>query len=320
MTLLQIEDLQTCLSLKEKKFLVSDNISLDLQENEILGLIGESGCGKTLTCLSMAGLVPKHAIIQYKRFIFQGREIDLSDPGDIKKMRAKGISYIFQESASHINPLFCIGDQIAESVFYSLGLKKEEAKKESLLLLEQVGLTPATQYYKSFSHQLSGGMNQRAMIALALSSRPKILVADEPTTALDASIQNDIVNLVRSLIRKLEVSVIWITHDISLIQNFADRIAIMYAGRIVEIGESHRIFTQPAHPYTKALISCLPENLKQKRFTSITGEVADLSNLPGGCKFHPRCPFRMEQCLKIEPDFITVDIQQKAKCYLLPKG
>jgi oligopeptide/dipeptide ABC transporter ATP-binding protein len=320
MNILSLEDLQTTLAYKDKRIVVCDHINLELKKNEILGLVGESGCGKTMACLSLTGVVPKNALIRFKNFSFDGCEIDYLDQRILKELRINGISYIFQESEEYINPLFSIGDQIAESISFASRVTKSEAAKEALELLERVGLNPAKEYYSRFIHELSGGQNQRAMIALALSTSPKVLIADEPTTALDVSIQRAILNLIRQLVKERGISVIWITHDISLISNIVDRLFVMYAARIVEEGDTQKILKMPAHPYTQALLSCLPERLTKKRFIPISGEVADLSELPSGCKFHPRCPYRMDVCLKQEPSWTEVRHGQKAKCYLLQKA
>ncbi len=318
--ILKVENLNTRIREREKTLIVADKIDFELGQNEILGVVGESGGGKTMTAFSLTGLVPGNAEILCSGLFFEGKKIDPSHPEEIKKIRAKGISYIFQEATTYINPLFSVGDQIKECIRYNLSLSEKEAKREAQQQLETVGLVPAQEYYHRFSHQLSGGMNQRVMIAMAISSRPKILIADEPTSALDVTIEQSIVCLIQELVKKMQFSCIWITHDISLIQSFADRIAVMVAARIVEIGKSSQVYQKPAHPYTKALIACLPENLKLKRFAPIQGDVPDLSQLPPGCKFNPRCPYRMAQCLSEEPNFFDVDKEQRARCFLLQKS
>jgi len=319
MNILSLEDLQTTLVYGDKRIVVADHIDLNLKKNEILGIVGESGCGKTMTCLSLAGLVPKNAVIRFKNYSFDDCAIDLFDHRTLKALRTKAISYIFQESEEYINPLFSIGEQIAESIIFTSRISKSEAEKEASRLLEQVGLSPSNEYYSRFIHELSGGQNQRAMIALALSTSPKVLIADEPTTALDVSIERSILELTRQLVRTRGISVIWITHDISLISSIADRLFVMYAARVVEEGGTQKILKTPAHPYTQALLSCLPERLTKKRFVPIPGDVADLSDLPAGCKFHPRCPYRMDICLKKEPGWTEVRHDQKAKCYYVQK-
>lgn len=318
--ILAIKELQTTLAYKGKRIIVCDCVDIELKKNEIIGLVGESGSGKTMTCLSLTGLVPKNAVIRFKNFVFEGCEIDTFNQGTLNALRANGISYIFQEPGEYINPLFSIGDQIAESIFFTLHVAKSQAKEDALKLLNSVGLTPAQEYYSRFIHELSGGQNQRAMIALALSTFPKVLIADEPTTALDISVEKAILDLIRELVKARGISVIWISHDISLISNIADRLFVMYAARVIEEGATQKILSSPAHPYTQALLSCLPERLTKKRFIPIPGEVADLSELPKGCKFHPRCAYRMEVCLKLEPHWTEIENDQKAKCYYLQKA
>ncbi len=231
-TILEIKNLHTKFSDKNRSITVSDNISLELKANEILGVVGESGSGKTMTALSLTGLLPDGWRTSCSRFSIDAKDINISKENELKKIRASGVSYIFQEAVSYINPLFSIGDQITETIMYNRGYAKDEAVKETYKLLEDVGLTPAAELYGRFAHQLSGGMNQRAMIALAISSHPKILIADEPTTALDVTIEYSIVKLIRRLIKELNLSVIWITHDISLIQSFAGRLAVMWKNRL----------------------------------------------------------------------------------------
>lgn len=314
-----VKDLNTYLEEKGRRIIVSEQIDFALKQGEILGIIGESGSGKTMTALSLTGLIPTHAKSRCSQYLLNNKTIDFTDPKQLKTIRAKGISYIFQEHVSYINPVFSIGEQIRETIIYNCKKDKREAEKESTRLLKAVGLTPAHAYYHRFAHQLSGGMNQRAMIALAIASRPQILIADEPTSALDMTIKLAIIELIKQLIKELKLTVIWITHDISLIKNFADRFAVMYAGRIIEEGEALKVYNQPAHPYTQALINCLPEHQKPDKALCITGEPPDLAALPAGCKFNTRCPFAYKECFQQEPDFINTCPTQKAKCYLLRK-
>lgn len=301
-----------------KTTVISQNINLRLEKKEVLGMIGESGCGKTITALSLTGLIPIEAKSSCDQFIFDKETIDLNNRKQLKKIRAKKISYIFQEPSSYLNPVLTIGEQIFETIFYNSIQDRKIAKIKSFDLLKSVGLKDAD-YYKFFAHQLSAGMNQRAMIALAIASNPKVLIADEATSALDPTIKQSIIELIKKLIEKFNLSVIWITHDVSLLKNFATRVVVMYAGRIIEEATVMTLYKKPAHPYTQALIGCLPEYQKSKTVSFLKGEPPDLNHLPNGCKFNTRCPYAFAACFQKEPDFITVNPQQKAKCYLLSK-
>lgn len=318
--ILDIKNLNTYFVEEKQRITVSHQINLRLQKQEVLGVIGESGSGKTMTALSLTGLIPANAKSSCDQYTLDNKTIDLADQKQLRKIRSKEIAYIFQEPVSYLNPVITIGDQITETIFFNLIKNRKEAKKRTLKLLEAVGLDNKITHYNRFAHQLSTGMNQRAMIALAIAANPKVLIADEPTSALDFTIKQTIVGLVKKLVEELMLSVIWITHDISCMRNFADRIIVMYAGRIIEEGQSSTIYDQPAHPYTKALINCLPEYQASKEISCLAGEPPNLALLPGGCKFSIRCPYAMKKCFQDEPDFTIINQHQKAKCYLLSKS
>jgi oligopeptide/dipeptide ABC transporter ATP-binding protein len=316
--LLDIRNLNVMLTNGSRPFVVSQHTNLEINKGEIVGLIGESGCGKTLTTLSLTGLLPKGARVEFDSYLFDNKIISPTH-GMLRRLRGEGIAFIFQEPGSHLNPLFTIGDQLRETILIHASCSKKQAETMTLDILEDVGLKPAASYVKKYAHQLSGGMNQRAMIALALSCQPRLLVADEPTTALDPTTKKEIVELVKSLTLIKQLAVVWISHDISLMESFAHRIFVMYAGFIVEAGTSTDVILSPAHPYTQGLIACLPGHRSGREFIAIPGEPPDLADLPKGCPFNPRCPYVMERCLLNIPDFFSKTSTQKARCFLLQK-
>ncbi|MFA5038945.1 MAG: ABC transporter ATP-binding protein [Candidatus Omnitrophota bacterium] len=314
--LFEVRDLNVMLPTRHGPLAVSRDISFSLEEKQILGVAGESGCGKTMTMLALTGLLPPGSRVSWKKLELAGRSCDPSCRTDISKMRDKGISYIFQEPGTHLNPLFSIGEQLTETILCNnRGLRAKTARQEAVRILENVGLRPAGDFLRRYPHQLSGGMNQRAMIGLALAADPKLLIADEPTTALDLLTQRSIIDLVLSLVRTRGLSVIWVSHDISLMESFADTLAVMYAGRIVESGPAKDMTRHARHPYTRALIHCLPERLKEKRFQPIPGHVPALNAETRGCAFYPRCPFGMPACAQAEPLTIETENSRKIKCF-----
>ncbi|MFH1622127.1 MAG: ABC transporter ATP-binding protein [Candidatus Omnitrophota bacterium] len=293
------------------------DFDLELKRKEILTIIGESGCGKTMSVLSITNILPQSAKIVSGEIKFDDRDIKFDSERELQKIRGCQISYIFQDPVSSLNPLFTIGEQIKEVYQTHTDLSNAESKSAVLEVLELVNLKPAQNYYSYFPHQLSGGMNQRAMIAMAIASKPKLIIADEPTSSLDRITELKILGLLKELNDKINVSIILITHNISIIENFSDSVAIMYAGRIVEKAAKDDIFKNPKHPYTKALLDCRPKINEDKEFlNSIVGNVPDLSKLPSGCKFHPRCPFVMDICKEKEPEFKEFSNHQISKCYL----
>lgn len=317
MNVLEVQNLSALLKTKEGMLAVTRQVSFSLKKNEILGIAGESGCGKTMTMLALAGLLPAGSLIQCQKLSLAGHLFDPSTENNIRGIRAGGISYIFQEPSNYLNPLLSIGDELTETITCNnRSLSRKMIKQGACKILESVGLVPAGRFYGLYPHQLSGGMNQRAMIGLALAGNPKVLIADEPTTALDLVTQQSIVECILSLVKERGLSVIWVSHDISLMENFADTMAIMYAGDIVETGPARDVVEHPQHPYTQALIRCLPERLKEKRFQPIPGIVASLDPQRQGCAYYPRCPFAMPACLIHEPCIREHNHSHKIKCCL----
>ncbi len=296
-----------------------DNVSFDLERGESLGLAGESGCGKSTLGFALINLLPPPGKIVDGSIKIDGIEVVGKPDEELRReVRWKKISMIFQGAMNALNPVLTIGDQLSEPLIYHQGVSKEEAMERVKEHLELVGLDP--DIYKRYPHELSGGMKQRAVIAMALLEHPDVIIADEPTTALDVIVQAQILNLLKSLKKKLNLSIIFISHDLAVISEIADRLAIMYAGEIVEIGPSENLYLNPRHPYTQKLLGAIPR-LKKKveRLEFIPGAPPNLIHPPSGCRFHPRCPYRFEPCDKEEPPFIEVEPGHYVRCHLFAK-
>ncbi len=316
--ILRVENLNVRLPLADGMLAVARDVTFSLFEGEILCCVGESGCGKTSTALALTGLLPEHNHVSFDRLVFNGEPA--RDAKACARWRGRGIANIFQEATVHLDPLFCAGAQIRETLTGTRGLDARSALDESRRLLDRVGLKPAQDFERFYPHQLSGGMNQRVLVALALACSPRVLIADEPTTGLDQGLRREIAGLIKELAREKGWAVLWITHDISLAEEIADRAAVMYAGRIVEEGEAGTVFKKPLHPYTQALLACRPGKETTGRLPSIPGEVPNFRSLPSGCAFHPRCARRLKMCDKDTPRSFCQPNGQKVRCYLLPNA
>jgi oligopeptide/dipeptide ABC transporter ATP-binding protein len=307
----------------------ADEVSFHVGEGETLGLVGESGCGKSVTALALLRLVPPPGRIVSGRIVYQGTDLMALREKDMRRYRGRKIALVFQEPMSALNPVFTVGYQIAEGLIVHKMMKKKEALKEAARLMDLVRIPDAARRVKDYPHQMSGGMRQRVMIAMALACRPSVLVADEPTTALDVTIQAEILELLKGLKEQFKLSLILISHNLGVIAETADRVAVMYAGRIVEQAPVRDIFKSPAHPYTAALLKSVPRlgegagpagagvgasaaagaagfggRAPRRRLQAIEGSVPDLTRLPPGCAFHPRCPDVMPECRLLEPRFL----------------
>ena len=299
MNILEIKNLRVSFEIMGEKVDILRGVNLSIGKGEVVGLVGESGCGKTLTALSIMRLLPQNASIIDGDIYLEDINLINLKKREIEGIRGRKISMIFQEPSSYLNPVYTAGNQVAEAI--KENLTKAEKKKKVFEIFEEVGLD-RSDYFK-YPHQLSGGMQQRVMISMALINRPILLLADEPTTALDVTTELQITSLLKRLIEKYGLSVLFITHDISLAKNFTDKIAVMYAGQIIEIGESKKIYENPLHPYTKSLVMCLPERYKKgERIKTIGGNVPDFRKLPKGCPFHPRCSVKKEICEVENPE------------------
>ena len=273
-----------------------ERVSFDLRAGETLGLVGESGCGKSVTCLSLLGLIPSPPGRTEGRILLAGSDLTTSSPRELRAVRGRRISMIFQDPMTSLNPYLRIGTQIAEPLRLHEGLSRNAARARAIEALEHVGIADAPQRIHDYPHQFSGGMRQRAMIAMALVTRPEILVADEPTTALDVTVQAQILDLMRRLQHEYGTAVLFITHDLGVVAEFCSRIAVMYAGQIVETGPTAAVFARPRHPYTAALRMALPGLEPGTRLRAIAGEPPQLTAPPAGCSFAPRCPRAQAQC------------------------
>ncbi len=313
--LLEVRDLTIHFFTEEGVVRAVENVSFEIYPREILGLVGESGCGKSVTGLSLLRLIPiPPGRIVNGDILFNGRSLLNLEEKEMEKVRGNDIAMIFQEPMTSLNPVFTIGDQIVEAVILHQGLDKTEAKKKAVEMLDRVKIPAPEKRMDSYPHQLSGGMRQRAMIAMALSCQPKLLIADEPTTALDVTIQAQILHLLKEIQREMGMSVILITHDLGVVSEIADRVAVMYAGRIFEYGPIEAIFTRMRNPYTYGLMRSIPQLTgKKDRLYAIPGQVPDPMHLPEGCKFHPRCYMMVEACKKGEPMF-QVNGEQFSRC------
>jgi len=298
MALLEVKNLHTHFFTRAGVIKAVDGISFSIEEGEILGIVGESGAGKSITGFSMLGLIDKPGEIVEGEIIFNGEDLVKKSEGELEKIRGNEIAMIFQDPQTSLNPVINIGDQLMEAILYhNKDASKKDAYNASVDILKLVGLPAADKRMKSYPHQLSGGMKQRVVIAMALLNNPKLLVADEPTTALDVTIQAQILYLMKKLSKDFGSSLILITHDIAVVSQLCDKIAVMYAGRIVEYGTKEDIIFNPHHPYTKGLIECLPKlNDDKKRLYQIPGILPSLLSLPTGCYFKDRCEYVDEEC------------------------
>jgi len=317
--LLDIRNLKTYFYTTKGVVKAVDNVSVKLNKGEVLGIAGESGCGKSTLAYSIIRLVPPPGKIVSGEIYFDGKNIlKYSDEEFRRKIRWKGISMVFQGAMNALNPVYTVGDQIAEVIMLHEGLTKKEAYTRVYKLLALVGIDPRRAH--SYPHELSGGMKQRVMIAMALALNPPLVIADEPTTALDVVVQAQIMNLLKRLQRELKISIILITHDLSLIAEIADKVAIMYAGKIVEFGTAEQIYYNPQHPYTQGLLSSIPRLRGElEKLEWIPGVPPDLIKPPPGCRFAPRCKFRFEKC-DSEPPVIEIEPGHYVACWLHVKS
>ena len=317
-TILQINQLKTYFFTRNGVVKAVDAVSFGLRKGESLCLVGESGCGKTATALSILRLIdsPPGEIVDGE-ILYHGEDLLRCSSKRLRQIRGNRIAMIFQDPQSSLNPVFNVGDQIMEQVKLHLGLGHQAALEKTVQLMEQVGIPRARERMKDYPHQFSGGMKQRVMIAAALSCNPEILIADEPTTALDATIKMQILDIFQDLKQKRNTSILFITHDLGTVAGIADRIIVMYGGRIAEAGTVFDIFDQPKHPYTLGLLNCLPSISKRgERLTPIPGMIPSLINPPEGCIFYPRCQQHMPICEKQRPQEVAVSGEHTVACYL----
>jgi len=318
--LLEVKDLEVRFYTKDGEVQAVNGISYTMEQGDTLGLVGESGCGKSVSTMAMLRLIPEPpGKITGGQVLFQGQDLMKMKRTQMHEVRGGKIAVIFQDPMSSLNPVMPIGAQIAEAMVVNLGKDRGEAIREAGELLERVGIPNAADRLGDYPHQFSGGMRQRVMIAIAISCQPKLLIADEPTTALDVTIQAQIVDLVKELQEELGMAVIWITHDLGVIARLAKRVNVMYAGHIVEMGPIKRIFKYPAHPYTLGLLGSLPglDVTSEQDLNYIEGAPPDMIKLPPGCPFWPRCAYRTEECTQERPGLTDVEPDHRAACWHL---
>ena len=298
-----------------------NGVSFSMNEGEVLGIVGESGSGKSVTAYSIMGLTAYPGKLIGGTIYFNGHQIEKMSEKEMRKIRGNEVSIIFQDPMTSLNPVYTIGNQITEVIRLHTGKSKKEAYDRAKELLELVGINEPTKRLKQYPHELSGGMRQRVMIAIALACEPKLLIADEPTTALDVTIQAQILELMQELRQKLGMSIIMITHDLGVVASMCERIAVMYAGHIVEYGTADEIFYEPKHEYTKGLINSIPKRSAQEieRLVPIEGQPVDLLNPPAGCPFAPRCANCMKICLREMPPKTELSDTHYSHCWLLQK-
>ena len=320
-TVLQMRQLKTYFFTSHGEVKAVDGVSFSLNKGESLCLVGESGCGKTTAALSVLRLIdsPPGRIVGGE-ILYHDEDLLHCSAERLRQIRGNRIAMIFQDPQSSLNPVFTVGDQIAEQIKLHLGLKRNLATERTLHLMEQVGMPQARERMKDYPHQFSGGMKQRVMIAAALSCDPEILIADEPTTALDTTIKAQILDIFRDLKQKRDMSILFITHDLGTVAGIADRVIVMYGGRVAEAGTVLDIFDQPKHPYTHGLINCLPGiSTRRDRLTPIPGMIPSLIDPPEGCIFSPRCQQRMSICSQERPEEIEISKGHLVACHLYSK-
>jgi oligopeptide transport system ATP-binding protein len=317
--ILQVEDLATQFNTPEGILFAVNNVSFDLQEGEVLGVVGESGCGKSVTMLSMLRLTPGKVVSG--RAFFDRQDLLTISLNELNKIRCMEISMIFQDPMSSLNPVITIGKQIAEPLEFHLGYSKKQARDRVVELLSLVGIPEARKRLDDYPHQFSGGMRQRCMIAMALSCNPKIVIADEPTTALDVTIQAQIVELVQHLQSEMKMSLIWITHDLGVIAGLAERVIVMYGGKIIEEARVGELYKNPRHPYTVGLLESLPKltDSKHQPLQAIDGVPPTLYKKPTYCTFAPRCKFAFDDCWEMEPRLEEIGRAHRAACWAVDR-
>jgi len=316
MSLLSVQELSVTFGTKERPFRAVDRLSYTVEAGEVLGIVGESGSGKSVSSLALMGLIDFPGKVSAQQLEFEGQDLSAMSDRARRKITGDQIAMIFQDPMTALNPCFTVGNQIMEAIAVHQGGSKKERRLKTIELLRQVGIPAPESRIGSYPHQLSGGMSQRVMIAMAIACDPKLLIADEPTTALDVTIQAQIIDLLLELQRKKNMGLILITHDLALVAESADRVVVLYAGQVVEMGPASEVFRNPQHPYTEALMKSLPESGKgQARLNALAGVVPGANDRPNGCLLNPRCPYAMARCRTEEPELITSQ-DHAVRCFI----
>ena len=321
--ILDVDDLTTVFTTRKGEVYAVNGVSFSLNPGELLGVVGESGSGKSVTMMSLLGLLPSSsADIRSGRVLFEDHDLLAIPQESLRRLRGRMIGFVFQDPMTSLNPVFTVGYQIKEPLIKHLGLSRREAHTRAIELLELVGISDAKRRLSDYPHQFSGGMRQRVMIAIALACDPKVLIADEPTTALDVTIQAQILELIRDLRQRLGMAIIWITHDLGVIAGIADRVIVMYAGQIVEHAPVEALFANPQHPYTRALLTAVPNlrGTQPQRLSSIPGQPPKLTEAPTSCPFFVRCANALPRCVTDNPPRIAIDSTHDAACFWDPRS
>ena len=322
MSLLEIKQLTSAFLFEGKPVPVVTDVSITVEEGEILGLVGESGSGKSVTAKNVMRLLPTPpASVLSGEILFKGRDILKLSEKEMRSVRGNEISMIFQEPMTSLNPVYTCGNQIMEAVMLHQHVDKKTARAKAEEMLKLVGMSMPEERLKNYPHELSGGMRQRVMIAMALCSNPSLLIADEPTTALDPTIQAQILELIGELQKKLGMSVLYITHDLGVVAELCHRVVVMYAGMVMEVAQTEDLFSKPAHPYTQRLMKAMPRmNSGGERLNSIEGVVPHITEMPKGCHVHPRCPYATELCRQSCPPMTDLGNGHQVRCHLADRG
>jgi peptide/nickel transport system ATP-binding protein len=316
--LLEVDRLQVAFRTDQGEMISVDEVSFELGHGETIAIVGESGCGKSVTSLSIMGLLGTNGSVRRGEIRFDGSTLTNCSESQLRKLRGSEISMIFQEPMTSLNPVFSIGEQMEETIRLHLNLPRKEAKSVAVDMLRKVGIPRAEAIIKEYPHALSGGMRQRVMIAMALVCKPKLLIADEPTTALDVTIQAQILELMKQLQAESGAAILLVTHDLGVVAEMADHVIVMYAGQVVESADVFTLFRAPQHPYTQGLMKSIPRlDLENRvRLHAIPGAVPSLQHMPAGCRFHPRCPHAVERCRQAQPELIPAGHGHSVRCWL----
>jgi len=320
--LLRVENLTSYFFLDEGPLKAVDGISFHVDEKETVGLVGESGCGKTIVALSLLNLIPSPGRVVGGRIIFDGEDLRQVTAERLRQIRGGGIGMVFQEPGAALNPVYTIGYQIAEVLRLHRGLSKHEADAEAVRLLGETGIPEPEKRARAYPFEFSGGMRQRAVIAIAISARPRLLIADEPTTALDPTVQKEMVKLLGYLQEQYKMAILLITHDLGVVAEMAARVMVMYTGKLVEVAPTHALFRAPKHPYTQGLLNAIPRlgAGRKEPLRGIPGSVPDFLSLPSGCTFHPRCPLGDDSCKSAFPPIRDLSYLRQCACYKVDHG
>jgi peptide/nickel transport system ATP-binding protein len=315
--ILEVEDLKISVHSDGKQITLINGVSFQVHKGETVGIVGESGCGKSITSLSIMGLLPPNAKVSNGSIHLNARNLVELPKKAVRKVRGKEVAMIFQEPMTSLNPVYTVGFQLIEMIRTHMDMSKAEARSHAINMLELVGIPRANEIVDEYPHQLSGGMRQRVMIAMAISCNPELLIADEPTTALDVTIQAQILDLMRDLQKRREMSIMMITHDLGVVAEMCDRVVVMYAGQVVEQAEIEELFENPKHPYTKGLLASIPNIEEDKEYlSSIPGTVPSPADMPSGCRFAERCPSAYDKCFAEAPPLFSTENETQARCWL----